>query len=151
MQKDLFSHLVWLVKKKIALLSCFDSIGSARLALEQLGHITKKYLSWEMDAECQVLIKIKRPEVVEMGHFDLIDVKSVWNDISKLLDEHTVLLITAGPPCKNFSRIRGTESPGKSGKESAKFVRFCKVAEPSFGQRLQFPIENVWPEDPETS
>jgi hypothetical protein len=89
-----------------------------------------------------------------MGDFDKIDVKTVWNEVQKDIDDQTILLVTAGPPCKDFSRIRGPDAPGRSGKEGAKFVRFCRVvkdimevAEPVLGPRLQFLIENVWPEN----
>jgi hypothetical protein len=100
-QVELLSENAAEVKRRklyIVLLSFFDGIGLDRLPLGQLGYRTKSYLPWVVDEECKAFITSKYPHAVERGDFDKINVNAVWNDIHKLIDDHSFLLVTNGPP-----------------------------------------------------
>ena len=60
-----------------------------------------------------------------------------------------VILVTAGPLCPDFSRIKGSTSKGRTGPEGEKFVKFCELlhalraAAHSRKWAFHFVVENV--------
>ena len=60
-----------------------------------------------------------------------------------------VILVTAGPPCPDFSRIKGSTSKGRTGPEGEKFVKFCGLLRSlradahARGRAFHFVVENV--------
>ena len=113
----------WQLLGEVRLLSFFDGIGSAALALESLGMQLKTFLAWEVDEECNHLTKHHFPKVQHRGDFAKDDPRAVADLLN---GDQTLVVITAGPPCPDFSRIRGPDAPGKAGPEGQKFTAFCK-------------------------
>eukprot|EP00438_Fugacium_kawagutii_P009049 Skav202984 [mRNA] locus=scaffold2274:623731:625850:- [translate_table: standard] len=101
-------------KDDIILLSVFDGIGCARVALEGLRNKfsgTIHYFSWEIDKECCDLTS-QHWEVHRRGAFLDENFDQLMQEITKL-DPHQQMLalICAGPPCPDYSRIlEGTSS-----------------------------------------
>ena len=126
------------------LLSVFDGLGCARAAagtLEPKLDPPTIYISWETDPECQkFLADTYAPH--QRGDFT----QENMEELGQLLDSvdperrHTVLL-TAGPPCVDYSRIRGDEAPGRDGQEGQKFEAFAAWQK----EPLKRLVENVLP------
>ena len=99
------------------------------IASEQLQSARKlplAYIAWETDRDsCELT-----------GHyFDVYHRGDIFEDdmdqLITLLDEidpaaTCTVVLTAGPPCVDYSDIKGPDAPGKSGPEGSKFVNFCK-------------------------
>ena len=71
-----------------------------------------------------------------------------------LLDQHDpnsecTIVLCGGPPCVDYSDIKGDDAPGKTGPEGSKFVRFCQWQRDLQGRLKGRPfkrlIENVLP------
>ena len=86
-------------QRPILHLSFFDGIGAASFALQYLGANIVFTLSWETNPQCQALLQ---------HHFQSIQ----HGDVSLL----TIILITSGPPCVDFSRLRNLP-PGMQGEQ----------------------------------
>ena len=86
-------------QRPILHLSFFDGIGAASFALQYLGANIVFTLSCETNPQCQALLQ---------HHFQSIQ----HGDVSLL----TIILITSGPPCVDFSRLRNLP-PGMQGEQ----------------------------------
>eukprot|EP00438_Fugacium_kawagutii_P022680 Skav224904 [mRNA] locus=scaffold1112:436912:441234:- [translate_table: standard] len=136
----------------LILLSVFDGIGCARVALDQLKDklpLKIHYFAWEIDEQCTELTS-RHFDVHHRGDFrdDNLD------DLIQRLDEldphqSTPVLLTAGPPCPDYSRILGDNGQGRAGQEGIKSEQFC-TWQRDLCQRLQPRpvgrlVENVIP------
>ena len=142
----------------IVLLSWFDGIGTAAHALRTLGAWVVYHVVWEVDPACRALLSHHWPQAHLRGSFydDAFD--TIATHISQGLAEAAaagstkpaLVLTTAGPPCFDFSRIKGAGAAGRSGPEGRKFLDFvnmhldplrghCKKS----GVAFTFLIENV--------
>lgn len=111
-------------------LSLFDGIGCARLALKSLKNIkVNKYFSSEVDKNCIKLTKTKFPDDIFLG-----DIKSI--KINKL---PKIDLLIGGSPCQDLSNAYNGK--GLKGLRSSLFFNFIhlkKKLKPKF-----FLLENV--------
>ena len=87
-------------------LSFFDGIGVASEALRRINDNVLLTLSWEIDTDC-IQFVTQRFSSVPMGDVAKFDIEQVAQHIeAKVQDQQYVMVITAGPPCPDFSNIR---------------------------------------------
>jgi len=114
----------------IKVLSLFDGLGGARVALDQLG-IKCKYYASEIDGYAIKIAKKNYPDIMEIG--SVVDIKGI------LFSESTDLLI-GGSPCQDLS-IAKAGRKGLQGERSGLFweyVRILREVKPKY-----FVLENV--------
>ena len=116
-------------------LSLFDGMSCARLALEKVGVTIEKYYASEI---CKSAIQISNdnyPEILRLG-----DIKN-WRDWN--LDWSSLDLIVAGSPCQGFSRA-GNELNFKDSRSGLFFV-FVDILNHArlFNKNIKFLLENV--------
>eukprot|EP00439_Symbiodinium_sp_Y106_P011130 s7285_g1.t1 len=113
----------------IVLLSFFDGLGTACLCDEYCKGqgLRWKGASWEIDGNLVKLIAQHFPDVVARGDFAKESATSL-HDLVQTLDPggKTIVVVAAGPPCHDFSRIR-SDAPGHDGAEGSKFSRFAQL------------------------
>ena len=116
------------INKKVILLSCFDGIGTAALALDGLVESIDLYIAWEVDDECNAVLKERHPTAVNRGDFLKDDPKEVADIVRRHDPTGEMLVVFASaPPCPDFSRIK-TDPPGSAGAEGQKFTAYCSFA-----------------------
>lgn len=115
-------------KIELILLSVFDGIGCAMLAIDQLKEqfdLTVHFFAWETDQEC-IDVTARRFNVRHRGDFRTDDMDELVQQIHDIDAQGTMLiLLTAGPPCADYSQILGDAGMGKLGNEGIKFEQFC--------------------------
>lgn len=110
----------------VVLLSLFDGIRGASVALQRLGIELEGDYSCEIDARCQRFISSRWPRTVQLG------------DVQRLLEERVLegivgshpqamFLVVGGPPCQDLSSLRGACRQGLSGPKSSLFFVFAEV------------------------
>lgn len=110
-------------------LSLFDGISCARVALDRAGVAVKTYSACEIDPKAIAISQAHYPDIVRLG-----DVRSVVS-----LPEPIDLLI-GGSPCQDLS-VAKTNRQGLAGARSSLFweyVRLWKLTQPTW-----FILENV--------
>jgi DNA (cytosine-5)-methyltransferase 3A len=116
------------------ILSLFDGISCARVALERAGIIVDKYYSCEIDKYAQQIAFKNYPDTIQLG-----DVKNIRNNSEFVATEKIDLLI-GGSPCQDLS-IAKNNREGLKGSRSGLFweyVRILKAVKPKY-----FVLENV--------
>lgn len=111
-------------------LSLFDGISCARVALERAGVLVEKYYASEVDKYAIQISKRNYPEIEHIGN-----VKEVDGNKFKDID-----LLVGGSPCQDLS-IAKNNRKGLDGERSGLFweyVRILKEANPRY-----FILENV--------
>ena len=142
----------------VILLSWFDGMGTAAHALHTLGARVVHHVACEVDQDCLALLGHHWPHAELHGSFyddafELI-VKQASVGLAKGTaaggSEPALVLATAGPPCPDFSRIRGAGATGRKGTEGRKFADFIdQRLEPlrahceKSGLAFSFLVENV--------
>ena len=128
----------------LILLSFFDGVASAALLCQQIcSERSWKWQAvlWESNPELRQLASKKFPSAILKEDVDeetpekIIDFLEQIDPGSKAL-----VIIAAGPPCPDYSRVR-ENAPGTAGPEGSKFVRFAELVK-SF-------VENVVPQNKE--
>lgn len=126
----------------INVLSLFDGISCARLALEKAGVKINKYYSSEIDKSA---LKIQQHHYGnDPNHIQLGDIRNI--DGFELADE--IDLVIFGSPCTNLSSINPVDRRGLEGTESKLFyealrlLRRIYVFQP-YHKKLYFLMENV--------
>ena len=111
---------------KLALLPFFDGIGAAHVALANLGVKPCFAMSLESDEECKSVLRAHFPDVELIGSYDLYAAEELMECIKKATaaSDDLAILVTARPPCPDFSRIKGSTSKGRTGPECEKFAKF---------------------------
>lgn len=145
------SHSLW--SSFFILLSFFDGIATAALAVQDLQLDVKARISWEWDDECMAVSSHHFPDMQHRGNFELDTVDAILATL-KEIDPHYAmhLIVTAAPPCPDYSRIRGINAPGRSGEEGRKFdawVALYLQLEARCGRRVFLIVENVIPSNPD--
>ena len=121
------------------LLSFFDGIGTAALIFKQVcdekswrGHM----LLWESDEDLAAVTAEHFPAAEQRGDLDSDCAADILARLEQIDPEHAAtIIIAAGPPCHEYSRIRAS-APGVNGEEGSKFVRFAKLVK---------ELEASWP------
>lgn len=117
------------------ILSLFDGISCARVALERAGIKVDKYYASEIDKYAIQIAQKNWPEIAQIG--SVIDIKKEWFA--------SIDLLIGGSPCQNLS-IAGNKK-GLEGDESKlfyQFIRLLKEVKPKY-----FILENVASMSPE--
>ena len=117
------------LKKKINVLSLFDGISCAKLALEKAKIPINKYFSSEIDSYCIQISKKNHPSNILLG-----DIKKI-----NLRELPRIDLLIGGSPCQDISHA--FKGKGLVGKRSALFfdyVRIKNLLKPKY-----FLLENV--------
>jgi DNA (cytosine-5)-methyltransferase 3A len=115
---------------KINVLSLFDGISSARVALDRVGVPIKNYYASEIDKYAIQIAQKNYPDTIQVG-----DIKQLRGSNFPKID-----LICGGSPCQDLS-IAKKDRKGLEGERSALFweyVRILKEVKPKF-----FVLENV--------
>ena len=110
-------------------LSLFDGIGGAMLALEDAGIKVDNYFSSEVDKHCLAVSNKQFPNIIQVG-----DVKNIDGNNFPKID-----LLIGGSPCQDLSGA--FKGKGLEGNRSSLFFEFKRIKEsikPSF-----FLLENV--------
>ena len=140
--KSLVGHL------PVVHLSFFDGIGVSSEALRRISDNVLLTLSWETNKSCADFTH-KRFGSIQMGDIMHIDIdKTVAYVEEQMGKQEFIVLITAGPPCPDFSRIR--KSPkGADGESGWLFQHMIDIEyqlRPKFqGRPFETVIENVLP------
>lgn len=114
--------------KKIKVLSLFDGISCARIALERAGFEIEKYFASEIEQKPIEISKKNYPDIIQLG-----DVTKITKDMVGEID-----IILGGSPCQSFSNAGNRAGfEGKSGL-FYEFVRLVKEVKPKY-----FLLENV--------
>lgn len=77
--------------KPLNVLSLFDGMGCAYLALERAGIKVNKYFACEIDKHAVKVTTIKNPNIIHLG--------SVTNVTANSFGESTIDIIVGGSPC----------------------------------------------------
>lgn len=113
-------------------LSLFDGLGAARVALDRLGIPVDKYLSSEIDPYAKGVLQQNYPESADLG-----DVRGIRAE-----DVGDVDLMCGGSPCQDLSRgNRGGK--GLEGDRSSLFWEYKRLKDEV--QPRNFVFENVIP------
>jgi DNA (cytosine-5)-methyltransferase 3A len=115
-------------------LSLFDGIGCARIALDRAGIKVDKYYSSEIDKNAIKILDNNYKDVIHLG------------DITKVTDEQIkdigdIDLLIGGSPCQDFSIIKAGKGKGLDGEKSGlyyEYLRILKAVNPKY-----FILENV--------
>jgi DNA (cytosine-5)-methyltransferase 3A len=128
--------------KGINVLSLFDGVSCAKLALERAGIKINKYYSSEIDKSALKVQKYhygKNPNFIQLG-----DVKNVKGfDLADEID-----LVVFGSPCTNLSSINPNDRRGLEGTESRLFYEALRILKEiyvfqPYNKKLYFLMENV--------
>ena len=135
------------------LLSFFDGIGSAALICSRLfaKNSTKwQGLAWEIDPDLVAFSSKQFPNMEHRGDIDSDEPSAVVERLRQLDPAcKATVIIAAGPPCPDHSRIR-SDAPGSQGSEGSKFLRFADFKKLEAAWDYAQPImivENVVPEN----
>lgn len=117
--------------KKINVLSLFDGLGCARIALDQLGYECNYYAS-EIDKPCIEVHQHNYPDTIQLGDVEKIDIKKL----------PPIDLLIGGSPCQSLSGLVNLtdKTKGFAGKSKLFFdyVRILHEVKPKY-----FVLENV--------
>ena len=108
----------------VVLLAAFDGIATAATILRWAGVHLSMYVAWDTDADATAVAKAHHQDIQCRGDLFADDPATVRAMIQRAGPEAAVL-IAAGPPCPDFSRIRHAP-PGHQGTEGSKFTKFIK-------------------------
>ena len=117
--------------KQITVLSLFDGISCARVALDRLGYTDVLYLASEVDKYASAITRYQWPDTIHLG--DITQIKR--ENLPVQID-----LLIGGSPCQDLS-IAKNNRQGLDGERSGLFwewVRLWKECEPTY-----WVLENV--------
>jgi site-specific DNA-cytosine methylase len=119
----------------IVVVSCFDGMACARMALDVLGVKVKKYYAFEIDKYAMAVAKANYPDIIHLG--------DIRNASIKELGEERIDLICGGSPCQGFSfagkQLAFDDPRSKLFFEFVRLVNECKELNPD----VLFLLENV--------
>ena len=104
------------------ILSCFDGISCARVALERVGIPVKAYYASEVDKYAIQIAQKNYPDTVQLGDVSKLGKENPYP--KELLDG--VDLIVFGSPCTNLS-IAKKNREGLRGSESGLFFEAIRI------------------------
>ena len=130
-------------------LSVFDGCGIAHEAADIVIGSRRIWhrISWEIDEACVAISSHRWPDLEQRGDIFQDDQAALKARIDEIdPNQECTILLTAAPPCPDFSRIR-PDAPGRDGPEGQKFDNMLRwFAAPSalFRERKVLRmIENV--------
>jgi DNA (cytosine-5)-methyltransferase 3A len=130
--------------KKIKVLSLFDGISCARVALDRLGYKDVEYYASEIDKYAMQVSAKNWPEIKQVGDVERLERESVAEGHAPVFpweyDGYDIDLLIGGSPCQDLS-IAKNNRKGLSGERSGLFfeyVRILKEVNPKY-----FVLENV--------
>ena len=130
-------------QQEINVLSLFDGISCAKLALEKAGIKINKYYSSEI---CPHALAIQNHHYSgDTNHIQLGDVCKI-NGI-ELREE--IDLIIFGSPCTQLSSVNSKDRNGLEGNESKLFYEALRILKDIYifaplSKKIYFLMENVW-------
>ena len=110
-------------QRPILHLSFFDGIGAASFALQYLGANIVFTLSWETNPQRQALLQ-HHFQSIQHGDVSLLT-RPQLNELIRRAAQGTddlIILITSGPPCVDFSRLRNLP-PGMQGEQGKPVIQ----------------------------
>ena len=119
-------------------LSLFDGMSGARIALDQAGVQVDKYYRSEIDKYANTVADANYPDSIQLG-----DVRGIYAEEGVLLTEHgadKIDLLVGGSPCQDVS-FAGAQKGFADGTRSSLFfeyVRILRTLKPTY-----FILENV--------
>ena len=131
----------------VLVLSFFDGMGTGGLVIQELGLRIRALFTWEVDVEASKISRsLFKGLRFDRGDITADDAETVVSMISDLLRESpSHLLVLAGPPCPDFSKM--AEGAGRSGATGKLFDVFCKflraLEEGLPNQTFHIVVENV--------
>ena len=118
------------MKSPLKVLSLFDGIACARVALERVGIPVEKYYASEIEKDAIKITQKNYPDIIQLG-----DVRNVIKEMVGKVD-----LIIGGSPCQDLS-IAKSDRKGLKGERSSLFFEYVRLLEeirPEY-----FILENV--------
>ena len=108
-------------------ISFFDGIGTASQALKFLGANVIFTMSWETDPDCQAVLH-HHHQPIQHGDITHLDRETLNLLIQPLVQDNPdiIILITTGPPCVDFSRLRH-QPPGTQGQQGSLLQRQADI------------------------
>ena len=102
---------------KLVVLSLFDGMSGAQIALKELGIVPAKYFASEIQTKPIKVCQRNFPETIQVGD------ANKWSEwLPGILKENTIDLIICGLPCKNFSASSNEQEPFFTALEILKFI-----------------------------
>jgi DNA (cytosine-5)-methyltransferase 3A len=117
------------------ILSLFDGVSCARLALEANEIKVDKYYASEIDKYAVKVTQTNRPDTIQIG--DVKEVENVWGSMGMKPD---IDLLIGGSPCQDLS-IAKKDRKGLKGDRSSLFYEYVRILneiKPKY-----FVLENV--------
>ena len=107
--------------------SFFDGIGAASQALKFLGARVIFTMSWETNTDCQAILH-QHHQPIQHGDITTLDRDTINLLIQPIVQDNPdiIILITTGPPCVDFSRLRH-QPPGTDGNQGSLLQRQVEI------------------------
>lgn len=105
------------MKKELTVLSLFDGVSGAHVALERAGFKIRKYYASEIDPHAIAITQFNYPDTIQLGdvtNYREWDIN--WGEID---------LLIGGSPCTNLSNAGNGE--GLEGSQSKLFYSYVKI------------------------
>jgi hypothetical protein len=125
----------------LPVLSLFDGIGAAKVALDAGGVRVVNYYSSEVDVDATAVLRKQHGEsVVHLG-----DVRGITAAVMQKIKPD---LVIGGSPCQDLSRLNQGHGLGLDGVKSSLFFEFVRVLQlaKNANPSVVFVLENVIPE-----
>jgi DNA-cytosine methyltransferase len=127
--KNIIKHIPNLKNKKITVLSLFDGISCARIALDKAGIKIDKYYASEIDKYALKVSNKHYPDIIQLGDIRKISAKKLGK----------IDLLIGGSPCQDLSNAKTGEGlKGEKSRLFYEYVRLLKEIKPTY-----FLLENV--------
>ena len=117
------------------ILSLFDGISCARVALDRAGILVEKYYASEIDKYAISISQKNYPDIIQIG--DVKQVENIWKEFGLRPD---IDLLIGGSPCQDLS-IAKKNRKGLKGEKSSLFYEYVRILneiKPKY-----FVLENV--------
>eukprot|EP00438_Fugacium_kawagutii_P024959 Skav213216 [mRNA] locus=scaffold2826:647978:650839:- [translate_table: standard] len=130
---------------RLFVISLFDGIAAIMCALSRLPCRVLGFAASEIDAHCKRLVRKRWPGVIELGKVETIEAKIIESLTTSLGYEVDAVLISAGSPCQDLTRLLANRQ-GLQGERSRLFFeipRIAELCERRFPNRVFQLVENV--------
>lgn len=139
------------LNKGINVLSLFDGLGGARIALDRLGIPVANYYASEIDKHAIKVAKHNWSDIHHIGDVTKVSYKDGYLTIEGgTFYVGKIDLLTGGSPCQDFSTAKafgqhGVTPQGLEGTKSGLFYHFLRIKKEieEYNPNLIFLLENV--------
>jgi len=107
------------------ILSLFDGISCARVALERAGIPVEEYYASEIDVYAMHISNKNYPDIIQIGSVNLLELDESW-DYNDILTNGVDLLI-GGSPCQDLSISKSKTRKGLDGTKSSLFYEYVRI------------------------